>query len=73
MSFLSLVLMFSHNSLLLHGLKATRLLCPWDFPGENTGVDFCSSSFFPLLGNFILSKSNEAIISEMFLQLIVKT
>ena len=21
-----------------HGLKPTRLLCPWDFPGKNTGV-----------------------------------
>ena len=21
-----------------HGLQPTRLLCPWDFPGENTGV-----------------------------------
>ena len=22
----------------LHGLKPARLLCPWDFPGQNTGV-----------------------------------
>ena len=21
-----------------HGLKPTRLLCPWDFPGKSTGV-----------------------------------
>ena len=21
-----------------HGLQHTRLLCPWDFPGKNTGV-----------------------------------
>ena len=21
-----------------HGLEPTRLLCPWDFPGKNTGV-----------------------------------
>ena len=21
-----------------HGLQPSRLLCPWDFPGENTGV-----------------------------------
>ena len=26
------------NSLELHGLQATRLLCPWNFPGKNTGV-----------------------------------
>ena len=22
-----------------HGLQAARLLCPWDSPGKNTGVD----------------------------------
>ena len=27
------------NSLRSHGLKPTRLLCPWDFPGKNTGMD----------------------------------
>ena len=21
-----------------HGLQSTRLLCPWNFPGKNTGV-----------------------------------
>ena len=21
-----------------HGLQAARLLCPWDFPGKNTGL-----------------------------------
>ena len=26
------------NSLRPHGLKPTRLLCPWNFPGKNTGV-----------------------------------
>ena len=26
------------NSLQLHGLQPTRLLCPWDFPGKSTGV-----------------------------------
>ena len=26
------------NSLRPHGLQLTRLLCPWDFPGKNTGV-----------------------------------
>ena len=25
------------NSLQPHGLKPTRLLCPWDFPGKNIG------------------------------------
>ena len=28
----------SHSdSLQPHGLQPTRLLCPWDFPGKNTG------------------------------------
>ena len=27
-----------------HGLYPTRLLCPWDFPGENTGVGCQSPS-----------------------------
>ena len=26
------------NSLQPHGLQPTRLLCPWDFPGKDTGV-----------------------------------
>ena len=30
---------FSHVPLFVpHGLQATRLLCPWDFPGKNTGA-----------------------------------
>ena len=30
-----------------HGLQPTWLLCPWDFPGKNTGV----GCHFPLPGN----------------------
>ena len=26
------------DSLWPHGLQPTRLFCPWDFPGKNTGV-----------------------------------
>ena len=29
----------SCSTLRSHGLKPTRLLCPWDSPGKNTGVD----------------------------------
>ena len=29
---------FVSNSLWLHGLWPTRLLCPWNFPGKNTGM-----------------------------------
>ena len=35
---------FSHSvmsdSLQPHELQPARLLCPWDSPGKNTGVDF---------------------------------
>ena len=36
-------------SLWPHGLYPTRLLCPWDFPGKNTGVNF---HFFPITVHF---------------------
>ena len=29
------------DSLRPHGLWPARLLCPWDFPGKNTGVGCC--------------------------------
>ena len=28
------------DSLRPHGLQPTSFLCPWDFPGKNTGVSF---------------------------------
>jgi len=31
----------------LYGLQPTRLLCPWNFPGKNTGV----GRHFPLAGD----------------------
>ena len=34
------------DSLQYHGLQPARLLCPWNFPGENTGV----SCYFLLQG-----------------------
>ena len=35
-----------------HGLYPTRLLCAWDFPGRNTGVDchFLLQVIFPTPG-----------------------
>ena len=35
-----------------HGLQPTRLLCPWDFPGKNTGVGchFLLQGIFPTQG-----------------------
>ena len=35
-----------------HGLQLTRLLCPWDFPGKDTGVSchFLLQGIFPTQG-----------------------
>ena len=41
-----------------HGLQPTRLLCPWDFPGKNTGV----GSHFPLQGIFQTQGSNLGLL-----------
>ena len=40
------------DSLQPHGLQPTRLLCPWDFPGNSTGVDchFPLQRIFPTQG-----------------------
>ena len=37
------------SSLWSHGLRAAKLLCPWDFPGKNTGV----GCHFLLQGSFL--------------------
>ena len=41
------------NSLRPHGLQSTRLLCPWDFPGKDTGVGchFLLQGILPLSYN----------------------
>ena len=40
------------NSLQPHGLEPARLLCPWNFPGKNTGVGchFLLQGIFPIQG-----------------------
>ena len=40
------------ESLWPHGVLTTRLLCPWDSPGKNTGVDchFLLQGIFPTQG-----------------------
>ena len=49
--------MLSHsivfNPLQPHGMEPTRLICPWDFPGKNTGVGchFLLQGIFPTLGS----------------------
>ena len=42
----------SSHSLQPHGLKPTRLLCPWNSPGKNTGVGshFLLQGIFPTQG-----------------------
>ena len=41
------------NSLQPHGLYPARFLCPWDFPGKNTGVGyhFLLQEIFPTQGS----------------------
>ena len=41
------------DSLRPHGLLPTRLLCPWDFPGKDTGVGchFLLQGIFPTQGS----------------------
>ena len=41
------------DSLQPHGLQPTRLLCPWDFPGNSPGVDchFLLQGIFPTQGS----------------------
>ena len=46
------------NSLLLHELQLTRLLCPWNFPGENMGV----GCHFLLQGIFLTQGSNTCFL-----------
>ena len=42
------------DSLQPHGLQPTRLLCPWNFPGKNTGVGY----HFHLQGIFLTQRLN---------------
>ena len=41
------------DSLQPHGLQPTRLLCPWDFPGKDTGVACHFLLQFASLGRLI--------------------
>ena len=46
------------DSLRPHGLQSTRLLCPWNFPGKNTGV----GCHFLLQGNLLAQGSNPGLL-----------
>ena len=41
-----------------YGLQPTKLLCPWNFPGKNTGV----GSHFLLQGNFLTQGLNSGLL-----------
>ena len=47
-----------------HGLQPTRLLCPWDFPGKNIGVD-CHAL---LQGIFLTQGSNPHLLCLLYWQ-----
>ena len=60
---LSGVVVFSHaSSLQPRGLQPAKLLCPWDFPGKNTGV----GCHFLLQGIFLMQGSNPSLFREFF-------
>ena len=46
------------DSLQPHGLSPTKPFCPWDFPGENTGV----GCHFLLQGIFPTQESNQVLL-----------
>ena len=48
-----LVAQLCRTLLQLHGLQPTRFLCPWDSPGQNTGVGyhFLLQGIFPTQGS----------------------
>ena len=58
----SIVRMWSHlvvsDSVQPYGLQPARFLCPWDFPGRNTGVG-CHAF---LLGIFLTQGSNPGLL-----------
>ena len=51
-----------------HGLKPARLLCPWDFPGKNTGVGchFLIQRIFPTQKIKPVSPASPAVAGEFF-------
>ena len=55
------VCLVASDSLQLHGLQPTRLLCPWNLPGKNTGAG-CD---FLLQGIFLTQGSNPRLLHAM--------
>ena len=54
---------FMFNSLQLHGLQPTRLLCPRNFRGKNTGVECHYSTPVELVGIFPMQGSNPHLLN----------
>ena len=52
------------NALQPHGLQPTRLLCPWNFPGKNTGM----GCHFLLQGIFPTYRSNPHLLHHLHWQ-----
>ena len=55
------------DSLRPHGLQPARLLCPWDSPGKNNGVDYC----FLLQGIFLTQGLNLHLLCLLHFRLIL--
>ena len=49
------------DSLQYHGLQPTRLICPWDFPGQNTGVGCLLQGNLPNPGPQCASLTSSAL------------
>ena len=56
--FYALIAKLCPTFLLFQGLDPTRFLCPWDFPGNNTGV----SCHFLFQGIFLTQGSNPRLL-----------
>ena len=56
------------NSLQPYWPQLTRLLCPWDSPGENTGVGYHAllQGVFPNIGIEFMSLMSPALAGELF-------
>ena len=52
------------DSLWSNGLQTARLLCPWDFPGKNTGM----ACYFLLQGIFSTHGSNSPLLHPLHRQ-----
>ena len=57
-------------TLLPFGLEPSKLLCPWDFPGKNTGVGihFLLQGIFPIQGSSLCLlhwQANSLLLSQM--------